>query len=265
MTSFLPEPLTIISNDSPIVATAIHAGHFMSEDLCKLSGLTESERLYEEDPFTGEWTDIAPNQVIGKYSRFEYDLNRPLKKAVYSTPAEAWGLNVWNESLPDELYRRSIKYYKYAYEMLYDFYSKLEKRHGRFVVLDLHSYNHKRGGVKASDKTHPHFNIGTDSIDFSIWGNLINRFKIDLRKYSGFDIKTNVEENVIFRGGHHAQWVHRMFPRTGCVIAVEVKKFFMDECTGQLFPEIHKEVKNALATTLPNLRRQLKELSREEG
>ena len=48
--------------EGPLVAVALHAGHDLRPEVREIMNLTEEERLREEDPFTGEWTEIAPNQ-----------------------------------------------------------------------------------------------------------------------------------------------------------------------------------------------------------
>ncbi len=53
------KPLKIRYNNGAITATAIHCGHYMSSYLNAISGLTNEQRLREEDPFTDKWTDIV--------------------------------------------------------------------------------------------------------------------------------------------------------------------------------------------------------------
>ncbi len=43
----------------PLVATAIHDGHEVREEVRHLLALTDKERLREEDPFTGSWTHLS--------------------------------------------------------------------------------------------------------------------------------------------------------------------------------------------------------------
>jgi N-formylglutamate deformylase len=50
-----------------------------------------------------------------------------------------------------------------------------------------------------------------------------------------------------------AQWVHRTFPETGVALAIELKKTFMDEWTGQLSVAHLAELRRALAATVPGL------------
>ena len=89
MTNLMDRP------DFPLVATAIHSGHALDDKIEKISGLSDAERLPEEDPFTDLWTAVTGNRIIVHHSRFEVDLNRPREKAVYLEPEDAWGLNVW--------------------------------------------------------------------------------------------------------------------------------------------------------------------------
>jgi hypothetical protein len=247
----------------PIVATAIHDGHHVRDDVARHLVLEEASRLREEDPYTGGWTTIAPTRVIGTRSRFEVDLNRPRETAIYRTPEEAWGLEVWNGVLPEEVAEQSLEAYDAFYGELGELYRDLAESHGRFLVLDLHSYNHRRNGPEGPPEDpvdNPQVNIGTGTmLDRSRWASLIDRFRDDL---SGFDFpggKLDVRENVRFRGGACAAWAHRTFPDAACVLSVEVKKFFMDEWTGELDDTLYDGIRQALESTLPGV---LEELDR---
>src|ERR687884_306413 len=58
------------------------------------------------------------------------------------------------------------------------------RRGQRFVVLDLHSYNHRRSGPEAPPADpagNPEINVGTGSLDRERWGPLVDRFADDLR------------------------------------------------------------------------------------
>ncbi len=59
----------------PVVCTAIHAGHRLRSDLTNQCLLSDSERLFEEDPYTDDMIMSQPIVLIGLDSRFEYDLN----------------------------------------------------------------------------------------------------------------------------------------------------------------------------------------------
>jgi hypothetical protein len=53
--------------------------------------------------------------------------------------------------------------------------------------------------------------------------------------------------------------VHETFPETGCALAIEVKKTFMDEYTGELDETAWAAIEDALKSTVPGV---LEELAR---
>jgi N-formylglutamate amidohydrolase len=222
----------------PIVATAIHDGHDVRDEVARHLVLDDAIRFREEDPYTGDWTTVAATRVIGTRSRFEVDLNRPRDSAIYRTPKEAWGLEVWNGALPEGVAERSLEEYDAFYAALGDLYREKEERYGRFLVLDLHSYNHRREGPDgplADPAENPQVNVGTGTmLDRARWASVIDRF---IGVCASFDLPgggLDVRENVRFRGGACAAWTHRTFPEAACVLSIEVKKFFMDEWTGEV-------------------------------
>ncbi len=244
---------SIVAGEGPLVATAIHHGHTIREELRARSALAESERLREEDPFTGEWTTVADTRVVVHQSRFEVDLNRPPEKAVYLRPEDAWGLNLWKEPLEPEMVDRSLSLYDSFYAELRQLLKKKEKSHGRFVLFDLHSYNHRRAGPDgppAAQEENPEVNVGTGNLDRERWGPVVDSFMSALRGFDFGGRHLDVRENVKFRGGYLSKWVQENFPRSGCALAIEFKKFFMDEWTGEPVPETIETVRQALEATV---------------
>ena len=137
---------------------------------------------------------------------------------------------------------------------------KKEQRYGRFVVFDLHTYNHRRegpDGPPADPEQNPQVNLGTGTIDRGLWGNLVDRFVHDLRSFDFPGGGLDVRENVKFRGGAMSKWIHERFPQTGCSLAIEFKKFFMDEWTGKLDENIHGSILEALRATTPGVNEEL--------
>ena len=250
----------------PIVATAIHDGHNVREEILSCMKLSDSARLREEDPYTSRWAKLAPTWLVGLQSRFEFDLNRPREKAVYINPDDAWGLDVWKEKLPEDLIQQSLKHYDAFYAELEKLYRGLSRKFGRFLVLDFHSYNHKRDGADgppAESSGNPQINIGTGTmLDRKRWAPLIDRFISDLAAYDFPGGKLDVRENVKFRGGACAAWTHRTFPDSACVLSIEVKKFFMDEWTGELDDFQFAEIGNALKFALAGATEELTRLSK---
>jgi N-formylglutamate amidohydrolase len=236
--------------DGPLVACAIHAGHAMRPEVDALLRLDAAARLYEEDPYTGHWTTIAPTQIVGQRSRFEVDLNRPRDKAIYLQPADCWGLEVWKSPPAAEVVQFSLDEYDGFYAHVRTVLEQLIARHGRIVVFDLHSYNHIRGGPggePASGLENPEINLGTGSMDRSHWSRVVQRWLAEMRQYDYLGRNLDVRENVKFFGGHFPTWIHQNFPGKVCALAIEVKKFFMNEWTGQLDVEKHQAIRQALA------------------
>ena len=253
----------IIPGNGPVVATAIHNGHQLRPDVADMMLLSEEDRLREEDPFTAKWTAIADNQIIGFMSRFEVDLNRPREKAVYIKPEDAWGLHVWKTEPGTKIIATSLAAYDVFYKETYRLFQSMQKRFGKFVVLDLHSYNHRREGAEypaADPHLNPEVNIGTGSMDRSRWAPLLDRFIGDLASYDYRSRRLDVRENIKFRGGQFSRWIHETFPEAACALAIEFKKFFMDEWTGIADQADLNEIGLALASTLPGIRETLKKL-----
>lgn len=252
--------LHCIYGPGPIIAVANHNGHTLRSEVAELMALDAGSRLREEDPFTGEWAAIAPSSMIALRSRFEVDLNRPRDTAVYLSRDDAWDLEVWKAPPPASIVEASLAQYDVYYAALEKLCREKREQHGTFVVLDLHSYNHRRDGPDGpeTDPTgNPEVNIGTGTMDRHRWGGLVDRLIADLRAFDFLGRRLDVRENVKFVGRQFPRWVHTTFPEAGCAIAIEVKKFFMDEWTGVLDPAAHQAVQRALASTLPGLEEEL--------
>lgn len=255
-----PESNHVIGSNNAIVATAIHDGHELRDEVAELMLLTESERMREEDPFTGSWTQIAQNRVVVRTSRFQVDLNRPRGKAVYILPQDAWGLNVWKHRPPDELIQRSLTEYDNFYSEVKKLLMDIEHRYKYFLVLDLHSYNHLRNGPAqppADLEFNPEVIVGTSNMNRNFWAPVVDRFITDLGNFNFQGRNLDVRENVKFRGGHFSRWIHENFPNSGCAIAIEFKKFFMNEWTGELNQEQSEAIKEALRSTLAGVTEEL--------
>jgi hypothetical protein len=248
---------TLVQGEGPLLATAIHAGHGVRSEVAPLFALGEEERRREEDPYTDHWTDVVANQLVVHHSRFEVDLNRARATAVYLRPEDSWHLQVWKEPPAAEVIERSLAFHDRFYAEVRSLLGDLERRHGRFVVLDLHSYNHRRDGptAEAADRdVNPEVNIGTISMDRARWAPVVDGFMEALRAVDYRGRQLDVRENVRFQGrGELARFVHTHFPESGCCLAIELKKFFMDEWTGGPDWGEIRSIRAALAATVPTL------------
>lgn len=260
---FVPNIWNSVLGGGPLIATAVHDGHDIRTELDDIIHISDKERLREEDPFTGEWTHISKNRIIGLRSRFEVDLNRPREKAVYINPEDAWGLHVWKQTPTEEQIAHSLAEYDAFYNGVHKILTELGNRYGRFIVFDIHSYNHLRGGPQgdpADPAGNPEVNVGTGTLDREYWAPLVDSFIKSLTDFDYFGRKLDVRENIKFRGGQFPRWINQNFPKTGCAIAIEFKKFFMNEWTGEPDREQIDMIKKALESTVPGVLDALKRI-----
>ena len=222
-------------SDDSIIATAIHDSGRLRPEVAEAMALTPEQRLREEDAFTGQAIVDVPTHVIPCRSRFEADLNRSADEAIYLRPEQSWGLQVWRTPPQERLVRSSHRYHRAFYAMFGQLLDEVVEAHGRALVLDVHSYNHRREGpdrpMPQSDA--PDINIGTHSMPRDDWAFLVDPL---MRAMADFDFngrRLDVRENVAFQGrGELARFVHARHPGQASAIALEFKKFYMDEWTG---------------------------------
>ncbi|HET8818554.1 MAG TPA: N-formylglutamate amidohydrolase [Xanthomonadaceae bacterium] len=223
--------------DDCVIAAAIHDGTLLRPEVAASMALDAATRLREEDPFTGQAVSGVPTHVVPLRSRFEVDLNRAEGDAVYLRPEQSWGLQVWRTPPSRDLVETSLRMHRAFYAMLAQVLDDVVATHGRFLLLDVHSYNHRREGpdgppMAAADA--PEINLGTFSMPRERWAFLVDPLTDAMRRFDFLGRRLDVRENVAFQGrGQLARFVHERYPGTGCSLAIEFKKFYMDEWTGQ--------------------------------
>lgn len=240
----------------PVVAVALHDGYEVRPEMAALLAVTETDRWREEDPFTATWTEIGNIRIVAKRSRFEVDLNRPKEKAVYLKPEEAWGLRVWRTHPPSDIIAHALADYEAFYTAIGRVFSDLTCRFGRFVVYDLHTYNHRRLGLHvppAHPKYTPEVNLGTGTMNRTRWALVVERFLADMQGFEFFGRQLDVRENVRFRGGYFPYWVHQAFLKSARVLSVEMKKFFMGEWSNAVDLTQLEALRGALQSTVPGM------------
>jgi N-formylglutamate amidohydrolase len=248
-----PVPYVFEGNpDSRLVTAALHAGHDVRPEVADLLALDDATRLREEDPYTDQLAACGGFRLLVNRSRYEVDLNRERRAAVYRTPEESWGLQVWRDEPSQDLIDRSLEIHDSFHAGVATHFDKLAAA-GPFVVFSVHSYNHRRNGPgedAAPEADNPDVNVGTVSLDVC-WRPVVDAF-IDV--LSGTVVKgrpLDVRENVRFKGLGFPPWVHARYPTTGCVLALEFKKTFMDEWTGAVDREHLNALTSALSRTVP--------------
>ena len=233
----LHEPWKLSVGTGPVVATAIHAGHDVRPALERYMAVSAQDRRREEDPLTGFFTCVGDSAVTAFRSRFEFDLNRQRDAAIATDPAAAWGLRIWKKLPPPTLLDQSLWLYDAFYAAIAALIDHLTRTHQHILVLDLHSYNHRRDGrhaATAPEDGNPDVNIGTGTMqDRSRWSKLVDRFGNTLRESQVNGRTLDVRENIRFRGGHFPAWLHARYPQQVCTLSIECKKIFMDEWTAE--------------------------------
>lgn len=231
------EDWDITLSDGPVVATAIHDGHALRPSLAPLMALSPQERLREEDPLTGLLTAVGDVRIRVPVSRFEVDLNRPRELAVYAQPEHCWGLHAWKEPLPQAEIDSSLERWDRFYAMIAELIEHLLERWEAILLIDLHSYNHRRDGAEAEcapQAGNPDIELGLTTADPARWRGTCERFAAALREVPIAGREPDVRANVRFpTGGHFPEWVHARWGARVCTISPEYKKIFMDEWTGQ--------------------------------
>ncbi|MFK7756893.1 MAG: flavohemoglobin expression-modulating QEGLA motif protein [Flavobacteriales bacterium] len=233
-----------INSYVPYVCTAIHDGHHFRDELSIKTVLSEYERWYEEDPFTGDFIASMPITLVGHDSRFEYDLNRDPSNAVYDT---AWGKRVWRKPLTKDEKKRSLTKHTNYYRVVSALVKKLEQLFNACVVYDMHSYNWRRW-----DRSVPVFNIGSEKVDQKRFGDHVNSWAEELRKIELPNDENTTEINDVFKGyGYQLAHITQNFKNT-LVLATEVSKIYCNEETGEPFPAVVGAISDQMKTAIVN-------------
>lgn len=245
-----------------IVTTSIHAGHDLRPEVAELMVLDEEDRRREEDPYTNVIASLMPARVLVHHSRFEADLNRSRDKAIYATPADCWGFDVFGAGgLPDDVRARSLEYWDTFYDHLADRLDALAAR-GPFVVLDVHSYNHRRPGPHQPEEPwdrNPELDLGTGTVDREQFTPVIDALRSTMAN-QGFDVRDEIK----FFPKNLSQWVHARYPGRGCAMSLEFKKTFMDEWTGIADADHLRRLATALQQTIAPLEEALAQMVRTD-
>jgi hypothetical protein len=218
---------------------ALHAGHEVRPDVAEKMKISPADRRYEEDPHTESFLQSFPIQIVARHSRFEYDPNRPLQSAVYTTPETCWNLDVWHQPQTEAETAESLAKHQELHDLM-DIVVDYLLQNSRFGILfDLHSYNYQRQGPVAWHvDPKPVINLGTGPVNHEIFGDCIQDFMNRLGTFKIDDRLIYVAENEIFKGGHLARRLSRNHYDRLLVLAIEFKKVFMNELSGDLYPKI---------------------------
>jgi N-formylglutamate amidohydrolase len=229
----------------PSVVVAAHAGHRVRDELLTKMAIEEADRAYEEDTSVDEIAAELPVQMIALDSRYEYDANRIREQAVYLKPFQSWGKKVWQ--VPPTKEELEICYQKHDefQEMLDHLVEQISGLTGRALVIDLHSYNHRRPAQQIRSEAMPTFNLATSAHDQQKHRKALDALAGELR---AIDLPggVTVKENAVFKkDGALATALEPKYPES-LVVPIEVKKIYMDETTGEVFPDLVARLRRGL-------------------
>ena len=220
----------------PVIVAAIHNGGNLRADLLENCLLTQDERLFEEDPHTDDFIQDQPITFIGNDSRYEYDLNRDESECLYE---EAWGKPVWKTPLTDDQKAKSLEKHRQFFRLGTLLAESLRQEFGACLLIGTHSYNWRR----RTEAHCPVLNVGTSTVTNPEWRPVIDKWVGELNKIEVEGMDIDAKENDVFFGhGFCATYCHANFDNV-LVLATEFKKVYMDERTGESFPEVVQQLR----------------------
>jgi len=223
--------------------TAIHAGNRIRDDLRDAVAVNPSDKFREEDPGTEKFIKDFPIQIIAIDSRFEYDLNRSSDRAVYLTPDMAWGLTIWKRPLTEAEINISLAKHQEFHQLMDIVTDFLVQQNNHSYIFDIHSYCYQREErVPWYFDKKPAINLGTKAINKNIFGESTEKFLNQLKQISVDGRLISVAENDIFKGGYLARRLCARNHDQLAAFAIEFKKIFMDEWSGEFYPAIFDDL-----------------------
>jgi N-formylglutamate amidohydrolase len=235
---------------------ALHAGARVRSGLEELFNASSEERRREEDLYTDLMVEDFPMVLLGRDSRFEYDLNCEEAQCIYEHGLKKWNMDVWKRPLTESERMLTLHKYREFHALLELLVDYLVSKYGSGVLYDIHSFRYQREGtVHWWEDTKPEINLGTRYINREYFAPQVEAF---LEGISGLELEgkqLRVGENVLFPGGYLTRKYAKTHNKQVLVLAVEFKKIYMDEWSNKLYPGILELLKNALHQTKGNIPR----------
>lgn len=233
-----------IVRSAPFAGVAAHAGSSVRHEMLERTALSEEQRLFEEDPHTERFAELFPIAVVACSSRFEYDVNRPPHRAVYRRPEDAWGMDLWKETPGEETIRRSLEKHEEFHDLMDVVAGHIIGGYGRGVIFDFHAYNRRCASCGPPESTEwlaeerPEIDVCTARIGREQWAKAIDLWKELLGEIEINGERLRIGENSVFMGGYLAGRMAETYGTKILHLVTEVKKIYMDETRGVLFPDI---------------------------
>ncbi|MBN1478807.1 N-formylglutamate amidohydrolase [candidate division KSB1 bacterium] len=228
-----------ISQPAFYAGVAIHAGNRVRPDIQDALAVTPHDRYREEDPYTDSFIQDFPIQIICRDSRFEYDVNRELERGIYDEHKKTWGLTVWQRPLTEKERQLSLAKHQEFHDLMDIITSYLLRQNRYAIIFDMHSYCYQRTArLPWYQDAKPEVNLGTKAVNQQLFAPVIEKFMRDLATTQIDSRRIRVLQNDVFFGGYLSRRLSAKFFDNVLVLALEFKKIFMDEWSGQLYPAI---------------------------
>ena len=234
------------SFDQPIITTAIHNGHQISDRVAQSIGISDDLRFKDEDPFTEFFATLNSNRVIQIDSRFEYDINRHPDKCVYDSPDLAFGLPIYPNGFPKEIKPFAIQKYRAFYDHFECLLKQMLEKYSKIIVWDIHSFNLN----SKSEENRPLLNMGTSNIQ-PHWNDLTHQLTLHFSKQKLNNNLIDFKVNKPFPGGYFPQWINHFYGDRVCAVSMEFGKYFMDENSGKLFIDKSYLIRDLFYSSFP--------------
>lgn len=218
---------------------ALHAGSKVRLGLVEKMAVSKADRYRDEDPFTDLFIRNFPIQIIALDSRFEYDLNRDRESCLYKKFKKKWNLLIWNEEPDNDEKKISCAKFDEFFQLM-DMVSEYLLQQNRFGFLfDMHSFCYQRFEQKEwfVDQK-PEINVGTKASNRKLFKPAIKNLIKNFKTLKIGDHQIRVAENEIFKGGYLSRRTGKNHYNNILTFALEYKKIFMNEISGELYPEV---------------------------
>ena len=228
----------------PWIILCQHSGTYIEESIAEKMAITKQQRHYEEDLYVDELFDCQPVTIFATYSRYMFDTNRPAEKAIYLNKEDSWDIQVF-KTLLTQIERNSIlKLYKEFYDYIDLIITSIIEHYGGCIIYDFHSFN--ASYPERQNRDLPAFNLGTMTLNHLKYRYIIDNWLKEHNKINIKNISGKVRENDVFGGrGGMARYISATY-NDAVIFPTEIRKFFMNENSYLLYPEIWNPLKKQL-------------------
>jgi len=218
---------------------AMHTGRRIRPEIVDALLVGEPDRLREEDTFADYFIGDLPIRIVALDSRFEYDLNRGANSAIYPFEKEKWGMKIWKRELSRDERRLSILKHR-EFHSIIDIVTNYMLRQNRYaVIFDMHTFCYQREEKRLWFKDpKPEINLGSKPVNRTLFNEVIDNYILDLARIKIENHRVRIGENEIFPGGYLSRRLSKKWYENVLVLALEYKKIFMNEWTGEFYRDI---------------------------